>query len=127
MANTLHRADHKTDVRDPRRWGIGRSVAPRVTTGEAPPRSEHVASTAKASRTVLLGAGLFLAAVTVGALAMHWATTYQGHQARFTPASIALLVGWVAAFGLPEVAEVIARHRAAKRATRAEAHDQRGT
>jgi hypothetical protein len=62
---------------------------------------------------ILLRIAIFLVFAGLGALAMRWAMTYQGHGARFTPAAGLLIAAVVLVFGVPEVVAVV-RHLRSK-------------
>lgn len=75
-----------------------------------------------APRQYLIGGILFLASMAVSALVLQWATTYQGHRAWFSPASLSLVIGFVVIAGSLELAATISHRRSVEAG-----HGQRGT
>lgn len=76
-------------------------------------------ATWSAPRQLLVGGIVFALSMAVGGLVMQWATTYQGHRAWFTPASVSLVIAFVVIAGSLELADAISHRRSAKAADEA--------
>jgi Na+/citrate or Na+/malate symporter len=106
MTSALHDVLTRTGRREARPIVL----APKLDGAAVVPVEEEEA---RQTRNFVAGSLLFVVSVTIGALLMNWATTYQGHRAAVTPWSITF-VAVVGSFCVAELASTLLRHRRAR-------------